>query len=332
MGAAEIQTAREVNALEIEEKHPIATPTVAHYVPVTDEEKALDKSINLKLDFTVLLVLAIGFILCGIDKTNVGFVATSTFVEDANLVPDDIPNSLSLVTFPPFFHPNKTLTFFQFSATYVPLQPIMVLLGRRIGPRIWLSCSLLSWGVLSMAHAGIKSSGTLVALRLLLGAAESGFTQTAFYYMSTMYPKFSLGFRMGMFSGMYSIAGAFAGLIAYGLLKVESPKLHGWQVVFLVEGGFTVFMAVVGWFVFPSDIKTAWFLNERERAHAVNRMGRDLADAQEEDNGESRMAELKRDVVDVLKDWKKLLTIVCNITAVVVSAVALWSDMEMETN
>lgn len=35
-----------------------------------------------------------------------------------------------------------------------------------------------------------------------------------------MYPKFSLGFRMGMFSGMYSIARAFAGLIAYGLLKV----------------------------------------------------------------------------------------------------------------
>lgn len=34
---------------------------------------------------------------CGIDKTNVGFVATSSFPKDANLAPDDIPNSLSLV-------------------------------------------------------------------------------------------------------------------------------------------------------------------------------------------------------------------------------------------
>jgi MFS family permease len=196
----------------------------------------------------------------------------------------------------------------------------MVLLGRRIGPRIWLSCSLFSWGILSMAHAGIQNSGTLIALRLLLGAAESGFTQTAFYYMSTMYPKFSLGFRMGMFSGMYSIAGAFAGLIAYGLLQVKSEALKGWQVVFLVEGGITVFMAIVGWFVFPADISTAWFLNTREREHAVMRMGRDLAGGQEEEEeGKSRMAELKKDVVDVLKDWKKLLTIVCNITAVVVS-------------
>ena len=171
-----------------------------------------------------------------------------------------------------------------------------------------------------MAHAAISNSATLVALRLLLGAAESGFTQTAFYYMSTMYPKFSLGFRMGMFSGMYSIAGAFAGLIAYGLLKLETEKLHGWQVVFLVEGGVTVLMGVVGYFVFPTELGTAWFLNGRERQHAVNRMGRDLADGNEDDTGESRWAEVKKDVRDVLRDWKKLLTIVCNITAVVVSS------------
>jgi len=195
----------------------------------------------------------------------------------------------------------------------------MVLLGRRIGPRIWLALSLLSWGILSMAHAAISNSATLVALRLLLGAAESGFTQTAFYYMSTMYPKFSLGFRMGMFSGMYSIAGAFAGLIAYGLLKLETEKLHGWQVVFLVEGGVTVLMGVVGYFVFPAELGTAWFLNEQERNHAVNRMGRDLADGNEDDIGESRWVEVKKDMRDVFRDWKKLLTIVCNITAVVVS-------------
>ena len=98
MAPSEIEPARKGDTLEVEEtKPPPTAPTVAHYKPANDEEKALDKRINRKLDFTVLAVLAIGFILCGIDKTNVGFVATSTFVQDANLVPDDIPNSLSLV-------------------------------------------------------------------------------------------------------------------------------------------------------------------------------------------------------------------------------------------
>ena len=116
----EIEPSRKGGEIEVEDaKKPAPSPpSVAHYKPVTEEEKALDKRINRKLDFTVLLVLAIGFILCGIDKTNVGFVATSTFIKDANLTPDDIPNSLSLV-FPPLLpsswssqSQSRVLTFF----------------------------------------------------------------------------------------------------------------------------------------------------------------------------------------------------------------------------
>jgi hypothetical protein len=48
------------------------------YEPRTDEARALDKRVNFKLDFVVVLVLAIDFILCGIDKTNIGYVATTS--------------------------------------------------------------------------------------------------------------------------------------------------------------------------------------------------------------------------------------------------------------
>lgn len=36
--------------------------TQQRYVPATDEEKSLEKRVNLKLDLTVVLVLALGFI------------------------------------------------------------------------------------------------------------------------------------------------------------------------------------------------------------------------------------------------------------------------------
>jgi MFS family permease len=177
-----------------------------------------------------------------------------------------------------------------------------------------------------MAHAGIRSSGTLVALRLLLGAAEAGFTQSAFYYMSLLYPKFALGFRMGLFTGMYAVAGAFAGLIAYGLLKVQTASVHGWQVVFLVEGGVTVLVGVVAFVVLPGDVGKAWFLRAREREHAVGRMERDLAGMQEEESefGARENGVKVRDLVDVVKDWKKMLIIVSNITAVLVSLGGPW--------
>jgi hypothetical protein len=37
---------------------------VRHYVPATDEERALDRRVNLKLDCVVLLILSINFIVC----------------------------------------------------------------------------------------------------------------------------------------------------------------------------------------------------------------------------------------------------------------------------
>lgn len=166
-----------------------------------------------------------------------------------------------------------------------------------------------------MGHAGIHGPGSLYALRVLIGAAEAGFTPVAMYYMSTLYPKYDLAFRLGMFAGMYSVAGAFAGVIAYGLLKVDNASVKGWQAVFLVEGGVTVFMAVVSFLMLPKKIDTAWFLTPEERLHAVRRMELDLAGTQEgaEISGKGVT---KRDVLDVARDWKKLLTIVCNIFCV----------------
>ncbi|KAL4941789.1 hypothetical protein BDV06DRAFT_235820 [Aspergillus oleicola] len=270
---------------------------VSHYAPMSEEEKSLDRRLNLKMDFTFLFILAVGFILLGIDKTNVGFVATSTFMEDENLKPNDIPNSLSL-----------------FSATYVPLQPVSAMIGRYVGPKWWVCTLMIVWGSMCIAHIGVNSTGTLLALRLLLGVGEAGFTPTAYYYMSLFYPKFSLGFRMGLFSGMYSFAGAFAGVLAYGLLHLESSVLHGWKTVFLFEGALTVFIALLGLAVLPTSPGTAWFLTAEERVHARKRMEADDAHAGKISESESKIT--TRDVFDVLKDWKKLLIVVFNILSV----------------
>lgn len=173
---------------------------------------------------------------------------------------------------------------------------------------------MLVWGSICIAHIGANSTPTFLALRLLLGVGEAGFTPTAYYYMSLFYPKFSLGFRMGLFSGMYSVAGAFAGLLAYGLLHLDSGILHGWQTVFLFEGALTVFVAIIGLVVLPMSPGTAWFLTSAEREHAAKRMMQD--DAHAGDTSEHETHITLRDVKDVLRDWKKLLIVVFNILSV----------------
>jgi hypothetical protein len=39
---------------------------------------------------------------------------------------------------------------------------------------------MVAWGTVCMAHAATKDRGTLIALRLLLGAFEAGFVPTSF--------------------------------------------------------------------------------------------------------------------------------------------------------
>lgn len=194
---------------------------------------------------------------------------------------------------------------------------------------------MIAWGIICISHIAIDNSNTFLALRLLLGVAEAGFTPTAYYYMSLFYPKFSLGFRMGVFSGMYAVAGAFAGLLAYGLLHTHTSRLQGWQMLFLVEGILTVFVGLLALAILPSDLSKVWFLTQNERIHAVRRIERDQRSTAElveprptlaafgtesQDLGH-KIEESKitwRDIQDVLTDWKKLLIIVCNIFSVLV--------------
>ncbi|KAJ5831902.1 hypothetical protein N7474_000213 [Penicillium riverlandense] len=265
----------EVHVEKLDSAGSLSTPlsTTDHYEPTSDEEKALD-----------------------IDKTNIGYVATSTFISDAHLSKNAVGDSLSL-----------------FSATYVPLQPLSVLAARRFGPKYWIAGLLITWGMLCMCHAAIQNQSTLIALRLLLGAAESGFTPSSFYLMSTIYPKYILGLRMGIFSGMYAVAGACAGLIAYGLLQVSSTHIKGWQVLFLLEGGITVIVGIAVLILIPARLETCWFLTYRERKHAIHRMRIDQASTHDmnSENGFN-----PRDITDVLKDWKKILIVIFNILGV----------------
>ncbi|KAF2473731.1 MFS general substrate transporter [Lindgomyces ingoldianus] len=280
------------------ERAPLGLEQLTAYEATTDEATALDKAVNLKLDCIVVLILAIDFILCGIDKTNIGYVATTNMVKDANLKPDDIPDSVSL-----------------FSVTFITLQPVSTAIGRRVGPKYWIAFMMICWGSVCMAHAGVQNRCTLITLRLLLGAFEAGFVPTSFYYMSTIYPKYSLGFRLGLFAGMYSIAGAFAGLIAYGIFQIRSSTLQNWQLLFLIEGGLSLSMAVVTVLVLPAKLESAWFFKPAEAAHAVARMELDVRGASSEDARGKTAQITKRDIFDSIKDWKKLITVVFNVLA-----------------
>lgn len=53
--------------------------TVAHYEPVTEEEKALDRRVNLKFDLCVIVFLSLGFIVSCYALSSPAYLYSSTY-------------------------------------------------------------------------------------------------------------------------------------------------------------------------------------------------------------------------------------------------------------
>ena len=92
--------------------------------------------------------------------------------------------------------------------------------------------------------------------------------------MSTFYTRGELATRFAIWYTATVISGAFSGMISYGLFQLGGP-LHGWQYLFIVEGGLTVLVATLAAFVLPEDPWTCRWLTEEEKTMCITRGKRD---------------------------------------------------------
>lgn len=76
-----------------------------------------------------------------------------------------------------------------------------------------------------------------------------------------------------MFFSAASVAGAFSGLLAFGISKMDGVgNLAGWRWIFILEGIATVLVAFASFWLLHDFPETAKFLTEEERAFVVYRL------------------------------------------------------------
>lgn len=84
----------------------------------------------------------------------------------------------------------------------------------------------------------VKTYPALVGMRVLLGIAEAGLFPGVVYYLTLWYPRHHLQYRIGLFFGAASLAGAFSGLLAYGIsFMAGTAGLLGWSWIFVSHAG-----------------------------------------------------------------------------------------------
>lgn len=181
--------------------------------------------------------------------------------------------------------------------TYVLSEvPSNLILKHYVSPSRWISSITVAWGLIATLMGLCHNYPSLIACRLLLGLVEGGLFPGCAIYLTFFYTKRELALRIGYLFVSSALAGAFGGLLAYGIGHMEGVAgLSGWRWIFIIEGIPTVVLGVVCWFFLADDPDTAYYLTVEEREMVLVRRARQT--------GVSETFEWK-DVRKALTDWR----------------------------
>ncbi|KAL9607014.1 MAG: hypothetical protein Q9204_009385 [Flavoplaca sp. TL-2023a] len=132
---------------------------------------------------------------------------------------------------------------------------------------------MVAWGTVMTLMGVVQDFEGLLISRLFLGITEAGLYPGVAYYITMWYCRTEAQFRQAMFFSAASVAGAFSGLLAFGIAKMDGVGgYEGWRWIFILEGILTVVVAVIAFFTIYDFPETAKFLTEPERAWVVHRL------------------------------------------------------------
>ncbi|KAK4033272.1 major facilitator superfamily domain-containing protein [Parachaetomium inaequale] len=235
-----------------------------------------------KVDLTLIPFLALLYLLSFLDRTNIGNARLDTLEPDLNLDSSRLQYNDALAIFFPFY-----------VAAEIPSNMAM----KRFRPSLWIPSIMVAWAVCTTLMGIVHNYPGLMACRSALGIAEGGLFPGITYYITMWYRRHECGLRMAIFFSAATAAGAFGGLLAFGIMKMKGVAgLSGWQWIFILEGLLTFVVALVAYKVMQDYPATAKFLNQEERDEIQSRLKRDRSSLADEFD--------TKYFWDAVKDWK----------------------------
>lgn len=191
-----------------------------------------------------------------LDRSNIGNARIAGMYEDLELYGLRYNTALTV-----FFVP--------YALFEVPSNIVLKMLR----PSIWISILCFSWGLVMTLMGLVTTYEGLVAARIFLGVTEAGFFPAATYLLTIWYQRYEVQRRMAIFYAAASLSGAFSGLLAFAIEKMDGiAGLAGWKWIFILEGLAPVAVSFTLYFLLPDSPQTAKFLTKEEREFVVNRI------------------------------------------------------------
>ncbi|KAB8075903.1 major facilitator superfamily domain-containing protein [Aspergillus leporis] len=243
-----------------------------------------------KMDLYLIPMLAVLYLLAFLDRGNIGNAKIEGLLDDLHMTGQEY---------------NWCLTVFFF--TYCAFELPTNLLLKKLRPSRLLPLLMIAWGIVMTLMGVVRSYAGLLTARLFLGFAEAGLYPGIAYYITLWYPRHRAQYRQALFFSAASIAGAFSGVLAYAIAKMDGVGGYaGWRWIFILEGLLTVVIALVAPFAIHDFPSTAKFLTEDERQCVIHMLQSQTA---AHDNSSTTVVEegtkfRAKYVLDALKDWQ----------------------------
>ncbi|HEY3909368.1 MAG TPA: MFS transporter [Stellaceae bacterium] len=211
--------------------------------------RTVEQSAMRKVYLRVLPFAVLTYLLCYIDRINVGFAAL-TMNRDLGL--DPAMYGMAAGAF-----------FWGYVLFEVPSNIIL----EKIGARIWIARIMITWGVVSGATAFAVGPYSFMAIRFLLGLAEAGLFPGFLLFFTYWFPdahraRINAGFILAL-----PIAVAAGAPISTALLGLNGLLgLRGWQWLYICEAVPTVLIGIAVFFYVTDGPEKARWLTAAERA------------------------------------------------------------------
>lgn len=221
----------------------VATPQKERIV--TDAEKRAVR----KLDYTIVPVMAMFYLLSFLDRANIGNARVAGLQKGLGLTDHQYQVCVTVLYAP-----------------YIAAELPSNLLLRWIGPRFAMPTILTAWGIIVTLQGLVSSYAGLVVVRAILGLIEGPMFPGIVLYLSGFYTRRDLSLRIALFFSSASLSGAFSGLLAAAIQNMDGiGGRPGWAWIFILEGLFSILMGIAGFFLVPSTPQDSKFLTQAEK-------------------------------------------------------------------
>ncbi|KAJ5022092.1 major facilitator superfamily domain-containing protein [Bipolaris maydis] len=256
-------------------------------------DKAEQKKIFHKVDWRLCPMLAVLYLISHLDRANIGNAKIEGLEKTLGMKGTDYNVALMV-----FFVP------------YVLFEiPSNMILAKFKRPSYYMGTLTLCWGTVMTVMGLVQNLAGLCATRFFLGLFEAGFFPGAIYLVGQWYPPDRTQFRMALFYCASATSGAFSGLLAAAIAKMNGiAGLEGWRWIFILEGIATVLLGASVFFLLPDSPDHAagrWLTADEARFLRLTHIVTRGVKRERYVNADGKKERVKWGVIgQVAKDWQ----------------------------